>query len=206
MKGGTIALFGGSFDPVHLGHMNVVRSIIRSMKDIDRVIIMPAAVNPFKTGNAPRASDEDRLAMCRIAFEAIPRCIVSDHEIQRSGVSYTIDTLEWLKSNEPHRRLLLTVGSDSLASLPSWYRAEDIFRIADIAAVSRSREDSERIAAFSEKAGASGARVIIIDTEPFEASSTEIREKIINNQDISCYMDENVVKYIDERNLYRKPW
>ncbi|MGN1089914.1 MAG: nicotinate (nicotinamide) nucleotide adenylyltransferase [Huintestinicola sp.] len=200
----TIALFGGSFDPVHKGHVNAVSSLLMQERDIDKVMIMPAAVNPFKVGNSPAATAEDRLNMCRLAFERFPQCEISEHEISESGISYTVNTLEWLREEYPNSRLILTVGSDSLESLPRWFRAEDIFRMADIAAVSRSDEDSRKITNFAKAAEKAGARVIIVKAEPFEVSSTEIREKILKNQDISCYMDENVVKYILSRQLYCK--
>lgn len=200
----TVALFGGSFDPVHNGHVNVVRSLLERVTDIDRVIIMPAAVNPFKAQTGTSASAEDRLQMCRLAFGHIPLCTVSDYEISKSGISYTVNTLEWLKESCPECRIILTVGSDSLESLPKWHRAEDIFRMADIAAVSRSAQDNLRIADFAEKAQSAGARVMIVETEPFEVSSTQIREKILKNQDISCYMDKNVVEYILSRHIYER--
>lgn len=196
------ALFGGSFDPVHKGHVNAVRSLINAFPDIERVIIMPAYVNPFKAKGRPPAEGKHRMKMCRLAFRDITQCVVSDHEIKAEGLSYTADTLEYLKTQYPHDRLFLTVGSDSLESLPRWNRFETIISIAEIAAVSRSAEDKERINVLSEPVARAGGKVHIIKAEPFEISSTEIREKIINNKDITCYMDENVVKYIMQNNVY----
>ena len=199
------ALFGGSFDPIHLGHKNVVKSLLESSLGIDRVIIMPAFVNPFKAGNEPavHASSEQRLEMCRLAFGDIPQCVVSDWEIAQGGVSYTVNTLEQLKKTYTTDKFILIMGSDSLASLDRWHRFEDIIRLADIAAVSRSDNDSRDIDKNAEGLRNMGARVHIVRSEPFEISSTEIRKKIINNQEISCYIDENVVKYIMFNEIYR---
>ena len=108
------ALFGGSFDPVHKGHVNAVRSLLDTIPQIDRVIIMPAFLNPFKANTMPPADGKDRMEMCRLAFGSIPVCEVSDYEISKGGVSYTAVTLEHLREIYPGDRLILTVGSDSL--------------------------------------------------------------------------------------------
>lgn len=200
------ALFGGSFDPVHSGHVNAVRSLLESSLAPDRVIIMPAFVNPFKAGlNADNRADcEERLQMCRLAFKKLPHCEISDYEIKKGTLSYTSETLEHLRKIYPDDKLILTVGSDSLATLPTWNRFGDIIRIAHIAAVSRSPEESQRIEGYAEAVRASGGSVTIIETEPFDISSTEIRKKIVNNQDISCYVDENVVQYIMSKSIYKQ--
>lgn len=200
------ALFGGSFDPVHLGHVNAVKSLLKSSLAPDRVIIMPAFVNPFKAGldTENRANCKDRLQMCRLAFEKLPRCEVSDYEIKKKTPSYTADTLEYLSGLYPEDKLILTVGSDSLATLPTWNRFRDIIRIAHIAAVSRSPEESHRIEVYAENVRALGGRVKIIETEPFDISSTEIRKKIVNSKDISCYVDKNVVQYIMSKSIYKQ--
>ncbi|MCI7767377.1 MAG: nicotinate (nicotinamide) nucleotide adenylyltransferase [Oscillospiraceae bacterium] len=202
----TTALFGGSFDPVHLGHVNAVKALLRSSLAPDRVIIMPAFVNPFKAGldMENRAGCEDRLQMCRLAFKALPHCEVSDFEIKKATLSYTADTLEHLREIYPENKLILMMGSDSLETLPTWNRFHDIIRMAHIAAVSRSSEESRRIEGYSEAVRAAGGRVTVIETEPFDISSTEIRKKIVNNQDISCYVDGNVVKYIMSKSIYRQ--
>ena len=199
------ALFGGSFDPVHLGHINAVRSLLESEISPDRVIIMPAFVNPFKAGiNAENRADcGQRLEMCRLAFEKLPRCEVSDYEIKKGSISYTSDTLRYLKNTYPDDELVLTVGSDSLATLPAWNKADYIIKTARIGAVSRSEEESLKIESYSEAVKAMGGRVTIIKTRPFDISSTKIREKIVNNQDISCYVDENVVQYIVSESIYK---
>lgn len=199
------ALFGGSFDPVHLGHVNAVRSLIDSELEIDRVIIMPAYVNPFKQHDdrSRRADSRQRLEMCRIAFSQLPMCEISDHEISKKDVSYTVLTLEHLHRLYPDDSFILTVGSDSLESLPRWYRFEDIIKLARIAAVSRCDEDCAKIEAYRKNIENAGGTVHIINTEPFDISSTEIRKKILNNQEISCYVDQNVVKYIMTEKIYR---
>lgn len=198
------AIFGGSFDPVHLGHINAVNSIIAVVPEISRVIIMPAAVSPFKQDNAPRATAEQRLEMCRRAFEDQPKCEISDHEINRAGVSYTVDTLEYFAAEFPDEKFLLTMGSDSLKTLPDWYRSEDIIKLAAVAAVSRSDEDSAVIGQYAETVRKRGGEVIIVKTDPFEISSSKIREKILKNEDVSRYLDKKTAEYIKEHLIYRR--
>lgn len=199
------ALFGGSFDPVHLGHKNAVQALLQSEISPDRVIIMPAFVNPFKADIMAenRADCEQRLEMCRLAFEKLPRCHVSDYEIKKGSISYTSETLRHLKETCPDDELVLTVGSDSLSTLPTWNKADYIIKTARIAAVSRSEEESRRIESYSEAVKAMGGRVTVIKARPFDISSTKIREKIVNNEDISCYVDENVVQYIVSQSIYK---
>ena len=191
-------LYGGSFDPVHNGHINVVGSVIRQLSP-DRVIIMPAFVSPFKADIGANASVEDRLYMVRLAFGMFPCCEISDHEIRKADVSYTIDTLEYLRGIYDDR-LVLAVGSDSLRSLPKWRRAEDILDIADIAAVSRT--EGEDLTTDADLIRNIGGRVTQINTEPFEISSTELRALIAAGGDVSAYLPESVLSYIRERSLY----
>lgn len=198
---GATALFGGSFDPVHLGHVNAVRSLLRCREDINRVIIMPAYVNPFKQGQKS-ASPGQRLEMCRLAFKDIPRCAVDDFEAVRETPSYTAVTLEYLRERFAGDEIILMMGSDSLESLPEWYRAEDILAMALVAAAARSEEDMKKISRYAERITSLGGRVMIVPTTPFEVSSTQIRKKILKNEDLSCYMDKNVVKYIMENKIY----
>lgn len=208
---GAVALFGGSFDPVHLGHVNAVRSLIRGFPGIERVIIMPAYVNPFKAGEAleglRRASPLQRVEMCRIAFKDMPKCEVRDFEARRESPSYTYVTLRALKEEFPGKEIILAVGSDSLESLPGWKNAEEIFANAVIAAAARSEADNAcegGIYRYAEEIRRLGGDVRIIPTTPFEISSTEIRKKILNNEDLTCYMDKNVVEYIIGNKIYRR--
>ncbi|MGN0642571.1 MAG: nicotinate (nicotinamide) nucleotide adenylyltransferase [Huintestinicola sp.] len=199
----NIVLFGGSFDPVHNGHINVVRSLLGS-EDIrpDKVIIMPAAVSPFKQEQGARADGTHRIEMCRLAFSDIPCCEVSSYEIEKGSVSYTIDTVEHLKRSFGGGHIILALGSDSLRTLPKWHRYKDIIKNAAIAAVSRSEADSAEIERCGSIVRRDGGKVFVINAKPVCISSTEIRKKIINSEDISCYMPQNVVEYILNEKLY----
>lgn len=199
------ALFGGSFDPVHNGHVNAVKGVLKAVPETERIIVMPAGRNPFKRDidMTHRASGQQRLEMCRIAMSEIPRCQVSDYEIKKGGISYTSATLEHLRKMYKGGRLMLIVGTDSLESLPGWHEADRIMAAAEIGAVVRSDSDGVRIKQAADKIRMFGGQVRIIPMTPFDISSTEIRKKILNNEKLTYYMDEKVAEYIYRNKIYR---
>ena len=198
----TTVLFGGSFDPPHKGHVNAVHSLLGDKSlSAERIVIMPTFISPFKPIGGS-ASAEDRLAMCRLAFSEIPQCIISDMEISAGKVSYTVETLRKLKKIYPHDRLVLAIGSDLPMTLLRWYCYREIISAADIAVFARKDSDYPKIAEAAEIIRADGGSVITVKTSPLEISSTDIREKILNNEDISCYLPDKVVKYIVDKRLY----
>ncbi len=198
----TTLIFGGSFDPVHNGHINAVKTMLADKSlNVDRAIIIPTYISPFKLEGAS-ISCEDRLAMTKLAFGEIESCTVSDMEINANTVSYTSDTLERLHKLYPDDTLILAVGSDSIATLDRWHCYEKILSLSKIAVLSRENEDSDIIISSIDKITKDGGRVYHVKTEPIVVSSTLIRKKILNNEDISCYIPKNVVKNIVEHKLY----
>ncbi|MDE7303085.1 MAG: nicotinate (nicotinamide) nucleotide adenylyltransferase [Oscillospiraceae bacterium] len=199
------AIFGGSFDPVHKGHVSLASELQKALR-LDEVIVMPTGISPFKKDMERRpASGEDRLEMCRLAFADMPFVTVSDYEISQGGVSYTVDTVRHFHGLYPDDKLFLLVGGDMLMSFDRWRSWQEILSMCGLAAVSREQngadmDELEKKAAELRKFG----EVIFVKTEPLEISSAEIREKIIKNCDLSCYVPQNVVKYILENNLYRE--
>lgn len=199
-----IALFGGSFNPVHNGHVNLVKEVAAAVK-LDRVIVMPTYISPFKKDDCGFVADgNDRLEMCRLAFEKLDHVEVSDYELSLKKVSYTINTLEHFKALYPNDSLYFIMGSDMLMSLDRWYRFEDIMKLCTIVAASRENEQSD-ISKLHKKAEElqTYGKVIVVNISAYEMSSTLIREKILNNSDISCYLPEKVVKYISDMHIYR---
>lgn len=197
------AIFGGSFNPVHNGHVNLVRETAEKVQ-LDRVIVMPTFISPFKKDSDAFVADgADRLEMCRLAFEDMPFVSVSDYELSRQKVSYTVETLRHYKEVLPDDELYFIMGSDMLLSLTKWNSFEEIMRLCTIIAASReeNEKDIEKLRNEADDLAKYG-KVIVINISAFEVSSTEIREKIINNRDISCYVPQNVVKYILDKNLY----
>ena len=198
-----IAIFGGSFNPVHNGHINLIEEICRKV-ELDRVIVMPTYISPFKKNDSGFVADgKDRLEMCRLAFEDCGFAEVSGYELSRAQVSYSADTVAHFRDIYPNDELFFIMGSDMLLSFEKWHRFKDILKMCSIIAASREdkQRDLDRLEEKAEQLRAYG-QVIITEISAYEMSSTLIREKIMKNQDISCYMPEKVVKYIEDNHIY----
>ncbi|NLZ45106.1 MAG: nicotinate (nicotinamide) nucleotide adenylyltransferase [Clostridiales bacterium] len=196
---GTIVLYGGTFNPIHKGHVNAVKAVAKELSP-DRVIIMPAKIPPHKAV-VDLASEKDRVEMCRLAFLGIQNVEISDYELKRNEKSYSFYTVEHLKEKFPNDKIFFIVGSDMLMTFNKWYRYKEILSMSSIVCVSREENDFNEL-----EAKANGLRefgeIIVLKTKPFKISSTQIRDMIKNNKDTSCYIDEIVVKYIKEKNIY----
>lgn len=198
------AIFGGSFNPVHNGHVNLVRETAEK-NALDRVFVVPTYVSPFKKGSDVFVADgKDRIEMCRLAFRKLLYVTVSDYEIKKEGVSYSVDTVAHFRESFPGDELFFIMGSDMLLSFDKWYRYKDILKMCSLIAASREREgcDLDSLKAKAEEFSAFG-QVTVTEISAFPVSSSEIREKILKNCDISCYMDKNVVKYINSGKIYK---
>lgn len=194
-----IGIFGGSFNPIHNGHMNLALSV-KDQLGLDRVIIMPSGEAPHKS-SSEYAPAEDRLSMCRLAAEEYDGFEVSDYEIRRKGKSYTVYTAEHFKKIFPQDELFLLVGSDMLLSFESWFRYRDILSLVSLAAVSREGNDAQELYEAAENLSEFG-RAFVVKTGAVVISSSEIRNMIKNNGDFTCYLHEKVVKYIMLKKLY----
>ena len=194
-----IGIFGGSFNPVHNGHIHLARSAADEFS-LDKVFLVPSRISPHRS-SSEYVSAEDRLAMLHAAVSVDERLDVSDYELSVDRVSYTIYTIEHFRSLYPDDELFLLVGSDMLMCFDKWFRYEDILEEASLCVISRITGDSEQLRKKAEELGKFG-EVLIGNAEPLEISSTEIRKKIAKNKNISCYLDENVVQYIRLKGLY----
>lgn len=198
----TIALYGGTFSPPHLGHIRAAEAFFRAVLP-DRLLIVPSAIPPHKDP-VSGADDEARLAMCRLAFASIPSAEVSDMEIRRHGKSYTVETLRTLTG--PQVRLVLLVGTDMFLTLDTWFSFEELFSLAEIAFVRR-ENDLETAALLEEKGRLYtekyGARILGISTDVTEISSSELRRRIAHSESLQGYLLPEVEAYIKARGLYR---
>ncbi len=191
-----IGVFGGTFAPFHKGHKQALKAFL-TRADLDRCFVIPAGIPPHKTKTA-LFTDEQRLEMTRLACKGIDGVTVSDWELKQEGRSYTYKTLGWLKQQHPHDRLVLFVGSDMLLTLHQWYRPEEIFSLAEIAAFSREGDDLQTL---KEHARAlekrfPGADVTVYTEPPFPVSSTEIREKWEQGEDLKTLLPAAVNEYL----------
>lgn len=197
-----VGIYGGTFNPPHLGHVGAADAFCHSVP-LDELIIMPDFLPPHKELSSAVSAD-DRLRMCELAFSHIEKANVSDLEIRRGGRSYTSDTLEALAA--PDRELYFLCGTDMLLTLSEWYRPERIFELATICYVRRETDletsllIDERIDNYKRKFDAK-----IIKIEPIEVrevSSSEVREALKDDSEVDC-IPEKVLKYIREKGFYR---
>lgn len=196
----NIGIFGGTFNPVHKGHVSALKKILSAVS-LDRVLVLPDRIPPHKSAEG-LVSGSDRLEMCRIAFSDVENTEVSDWELKNEGKSYSVITLRHFHEAFPEDKLYFIMGSDMLASFESWYRYEEILTLCSLICVSRSQEDTDRLEGYADKLRSKGGEVIIVPVEPFEISSSQIRDMLKKKLDCTCYLDENVVQYIMAKNLY----
>ncbi len=197
----TIAVYGGSFNPPHMGHVHAVQTADRVLHP-DRFLILPDRVPPHKTLSANSPSPRARFEMCRIAFADIPHIEVSDMELRREGKSYTSDTVYELRQIYPEDELFLVIGSDMLLSFTEWHRFPYILQETVLAVLCREPgEDSLVQKSADELRDRYGAAVRLLPCVPYPASSTKIREDIASG---ICppELAPEVFRYIREHRFY----
>jgi len=203
------AVFGGSFNPPHNGHVGAAKAALSELH-ADRLIIIPTARPPHKEQEEPCPSAEERFSLALLAFGGLPKTEVSDMEIRRDGVSYTVDTLSELKRLNPEDELILLMGTDMLASFETWKDFKRIFGLSALAAFPRKQDEISEIrrlkAYYAEKYGAT---VYEIGLVPTKVSSTELRTLLKNREGNNLLPDavyKEIIKhrwYCAEANL---PW
>jgi len=197
----NIAIFGGSFNPIHNGHLELAKNFSHRLR-ADKTLIIPSDTPPHKDAGemAPAAA---RLEMCRAAAEGLPGFEVSDIEINRPGKSYTIDTLRQLRESYPCARLFLIVGADMFLTLHQWRDYREILNRATVCAAPRDRSLADRLSEYAKTCLPQTARVIIESFPPVIMSSTEIRKRIKKGLDVSHMLPVKVQKYIETNGLYK---
>lgn len=196
-------VFGGTFNPVHNGHIMLAEYCMDSV-GLDRIIMIPTAVPPHKISNN-LASENDRLNMCKLACRGKENFFVSDIEIKRQGKSYTYETLTQLKEIYPDDHLYTIMGADMFLTLDRWKNPEIIFEKSSIITIPRDEENKHELENFYNKVlKAMGASSVILPNPVMSVSSTFIRENLDNFNLINDMLDKGVYDYIIKNNLYRK--
>ena len=139
-----IGIFGGSFDPVHRGHVRVAEAAVHDLA-LDKLLVIPAAVSPFKTDAAPSLPPETRLMLWRAAFNGTPRVAVDDRELRKGGVSYAIDTVREVVAENPGAEIVFVVGEDSVAGIDEWKDAAELRRLCAFKSFPRTPESSTEV-------------------------------------------------------------
>ena len=203
-----IGIYGGTFNPPHLGHITAAKAVFQ-MLELDRLLLIPAGIPPHKAMPEGSASADQRLEMTRLAGEQLDlggKVQVLDLELKREGRSFTVDTLETLKEQYPDDELWLLMGTDMFLTLQAWKNPEKILSLAGIAAFGRTEEDTEELFAVQREYLCKTypqARIFTL-TIPgvVEVSSTELREKLAKGEG-GCLLAPAVYGYILREGLYR---
>ena len=198
-----IGIYGGTFDPPHVGHLRAAQAAIDGLH-LDRLLLLPASCSPGKS--PAQAEDRHRLEMLHLA--AGERMEVCDLEVQRGGISYTVDTLQALKVQHPNAQLNLCMGSDSFLGLETWKDTQTIFSLAEICVFCRGgKKEAQKIREQKEKLEQLGAKVSLLDNPVTAISSSNLRRLLA----FGCgkeFLPESVADYILTHGLYntRKNW
>ena len=195
MDDGRIGVFGGTFDPIHIGHL-LMAETARVQAGLSRVLFMPAHIQPFKQGKE-MSSDDDRIRMLRLATADNPYFGVTTVETDKGGVSYTIDSLRALREGHGDAGLCFLIGTDMFLMIEKWKEAESLVREFDFAVGTRPgyrHDDAARLAERLRKE--CGARIDFVDNPPIELSSTEIRGRVVDGETIRYRVPESVRRFL----------
>jgi nicotinate-nucleotide adenylyltransferase len=193
-----IGVFGGAFDPPHIGHLALARTALNQLQ-LDALRIIPTGQAWHKTRELSAA--QDRLNMARLAFAGLDRVVVDPREVVRSGPSYTVDTLRELHREFPGAQLFLIVGQDQALALRSWYQSEEIPRLAIICVAVRAGFAHDSVHFDALPSPSQGFR--LLEMPPVALSATDIRRAVANHQDVAPLVFEPVARYIEDHHLYR---
>ena len=186
-----IGLFGGSFDPIHHGHLIAAQVLMESLA-LEQVRFIPARVQPFKQGRHAAAAD-DRAAMVALAVAAEPRFVVDRSELDRPGPSYTVETLRQLRAERPDAELVLLIGADAAAEFTAWREADRIPELARVVAFTRGEAPAPAIPGLWRS----------VPVPAIGISATDVRRRVRDGRSIRYWVPDAVAEYIAAHGLYR---
>lgn len=192
-----ICIYGGSFDPVHNGHIHFIDEVRKKIQ-IDKFIIIPANISPLKQ-NVKMANNSDRLKMLNLGLVEYQDCIVDDYEIKKGGVSYSIDTVKKMKEKYGEKNeYYFLIGSDNIYVIKKWKEYKKILNLVRFIVVPRRHFKKDQIDNEILK------KIIIAKIEEIDVSSTKIRNAIKESKSISNFVPASVEQYINKNELYRE--
>ena len=199
-----VGIYGGSFDPIHLGHLWVAEAALESLA-LTEIRWIPAATSPLKPKGTV-ASDEDRLQMLRLALGGCPEHVIDDREIRRGEVSYTVDTVDQLQREHPEAETIMVIGSDSLAMLPRWHQPKRLLQMIIPAVVQRGGTDDIDFSVLDglvDKERLEIFRQHVIKMPQIELSSSDLRARAAEGKSIRFRVPRAVEAFINAQSLYR---
>jgi nicotinate-nucleotide adenylyltransferase len=196
MSGCRLGVMGGTFDPIHHGHL-VAASEVQSRFELDEVVFVPTGI-PWQKGEREVSSAEDRYLMTVIATASNPRFSTSRVDIERRTPTFTVDTLTDLRTQFPRHEMFFITGADALAQILSWKRVDELFGLAHLVGVTRPgfRLDGKHLP---------DRAVSLVEVPAMTISSTDCRERVGRGQPVWYLVPDGVVQYISKRGLYRSP-
>ena len=205
-----IGIFGGTFDPIHNGHVNIIEDLL-SLVELDELIIIPNGNPPHKK---KRIEESLKLAMTKMALEHIPGVVIDSRELNKKEPSYAYETLLDLKKEHPQDELLWIMGSDSFLDIESWYSYKKFIKEVNILVLQRPNyflnkkngltdPITERSNFTKEDFSNDPNQVYLLKIKPIEITSTHIRQMIYSDKDVASFIDPNVNAFIKENNLYK---
>ncbi|MFT5366828.1 MAG: nicotinate-nucleotide adenylyltransferase [Candidatus Latescibacterota bacterium] len=193
---GRVGIFGGTFDPIHMGHLLVGQEVFLQCQ-LDHMVFMPSGIPPHKQYEG-LASSQDRAEMVRLALQGSEKFEVSFFELERSGKSYTVETLHALRKElGPGVDLFLIIGADNAVDMRSWYNPEAVLDLAQVLVAERPGFDRNRIDPVLK------AKMQFVKTPLLEISSTEIRKRVQIGSPIRYWVPDAVAEYVFAHNLYQ---
>ncbi len=209
-KSQFIGIFGGTFDPVHKGHTEIIKNLFELIP-LDKVIVIPNGKAPHKKVSV---NSKERLKMVSSAFQDIDKVVIDDREIKKNDPSYAISTLKELLEENEDNSLVWIMGSDAFSEIDSWYQWQDFVEMVNIIVMVRPNHeismDSEAFNIMStrqtidkESLHTGRGKIYLLKIRPIEITSTEIRNKIIEGKDVSEFLLEEVSELISKGNLYQ---
>ncbi len=194
-------IFGGSFDPVHLGHFAMAKAALSVIPEAT-LLWMPAACSPFKT-NQKMASERHRYEMCKLMAQEDSRMVVSDLEFSMTKPSYTIDTVKRLLQDKQDVYYFLC-GADAFLSLFQWKDAKTLMKLVRFLVVSRKEVTNKELLQQKIEVEKNGGTVLFVPMEQHPISSTELRKMPVDGMQQNKFLSAKVIRYIQENNLYRE--
>lgn len=193
-----VGILGGTFNPIHLGHISIAKAAVKEC-GLNKVMLIPTGKSPHKK-QQEIAPASDRLQMTYLATDGIPFLTVSDLEVKSHEVTYTVDTILQLKKMYPDTEFFYIIGADNIGYIKHWKDAKLLLDGLNIICISRKGYDMQREGRILEKEY--GSKLFYIQTELIPISSSDIRRKLKNKEDVKPYLDKRVLEYIYQKGLY----
>ncbi len=188
-----LGILGGTFDPIHRGHIELAKAA-RTALNLDKILLIPSGTPPHKP--SVNASGEHRFEMAKIATQSLPELECSRHEVDRQGKSYTIETIEHFEKEYPQAKIYFIVGADSIPEIPGWYDAERLYSKVVFAVAARPGTELGDDAPIP-------FEYVRIPMEAQDVASHQIRDQIRQGEDVTQKVNPEVLRYIEQEELYK---